>query len=183
MIQSKSQSKPTALSHYLLMAMVALLIIFSAGCKSKKQAGDISDADAEKAKMEQEARQRELEAERRRAEEERLAREKARAEAEAAAAAANKPENKLADYFQAIANAPTTSSANSSINEALTMFSSPDAPVLIVISQSGSQKDYDRPTTIKEYLNYLKDQKKNVNRISDLQFDASGKIKEVELSK
>ncbi|UII21130.1 nucleoid-structuring protein H-NS [Fulvivirga ligni] len=183
MIHSRSESNSSHhYSRYMLMALVAFLMMFGAGCKSKKQAGDISDAEAEKAKMEQEAKERQLEAERRRAEEERLAREKARAEAEAAAAA-NAPENRLRNYFDAIANASSTSSANSSINEALSLFASPDVPVLIVISQSGSQKDYDKPTTIKEYLNYLKDQKKNMNKISDLQYDASGKIKEVELVK
>ena len=183
MIHSRSESNSShQYSRYMLMALVAFLMMFGAGCKSKKQAGDISDAEAEKAKMEQEAKERQLEEERRRAEEERLAREKARAEAEAAAAA-NAPENRLRNYFDAIANASSTSSANSSINEALSLFASPDVPVLIVISQSGSQKDYDKPTTIKEYLNYLKDQKKNMNKISDLQYDASGKIKEVELVK
>jgi hypothetical protein len=32
-------------------------------------------------------------------------------------------------------------------------------------------------------LNYLKDQKKNINRVSNLVTDSSGKIKEVELVK
>lgn len=94
-----------------------------------------------------------------------------------------KAEDKLTDYFSAIANAPTTTSANRSINEALTMFASPDTPVLIVISESGGMKDYDRPTTIREYLNYLKDQKKNINAISSIQTDGSGKITELELKK
>ena len=69
------------------------------------------------------------------------------------------------------------------INEALSLFASPDTPVLIVISESGGQKDYDRPTTIKNYLNYLKDQKKNINKISDVKYDGSGKITELELKK
>jgi hypothetical protein len=33
------------------------------------------------------------------------------------------------------------------------MFASPETPVLIVISESHGQKDYDRPTTIKDYFN------------------------------
>ena len=39
------------------------------------------------------------------------------------------------------------------------------------------------PTTIIDYLNYLKDQKKNMNKIDKLQFDNAGKITEVELRK
>ncbi|HZB14477.1 MAG TPA: nucleoid-structuring protein H-NS, partial [Chryseolinea sp.] len=69
------------------------------------------------------------------------------------------------------------------INEALAMFASPETPVLIIIHESGGQKDYDRPTTIKNYLNYLKDQKKPADKIGNLQFDNSGKITEVELVK
>ncbi|WP_245558472.1 nucleoid-structuring protein H-NS [Fulvivirga imtechensis] len=164
------------LSRIIMLALVAIMMIGGAGCKSKKKAGDVSDAEAEKARMEQEAKLRAEEEERRRAEEERLAREKARAEAEA-------PAQKLEMYFEAIANANSITSANQSIDEALTMFASPQTPVLIVISESGGQKDYDRPTTIKEYLNYLKDQKKNINTIGDLQVDSRGKITEIELVK
>jgi hypothetical protein len=74
-------------------------------------------------------------------------------------------------------------SANNTINEALALFASPQTPVLIIISESNGQKDYDRPTTIISYLNYLKDQKKNANKIEKLQFDNAGKITEVELRK
>ncbi|HCW08771.1 MAG TPA: nucleoid-structuring protein H-NS [Cytophagales bacterium] len=90
---------------------------------------------------------------------------------------------RLLQYFDAIANASTVVSANSSIDEALTLFASPQAPVLIVISNEGAQKDYDRPTSIKAYLNYLKDQKKNINAIEHLKLDEFGKIMEVELQK
>ena len=95
----------------------------------------------------------------------------------------NAPKVKLSEYFDAIANADNVASANSSINEALALFASSEAPVLVVISEEGGKKDYDRPTTIKAYLNYLKDQKKNINYIDNLQVDASGKITEVELKK
>jgi len=143
-------------------------------------------AAAEKARMEQEARQKKEDEDKRKreAEEQANARkqqeEAARREAEAKA---NTPKAKLGQYFDAIANSPSVSSANSSIDEAMRMFSSPDAPVLIIISGTGDQKDYDRPTTIKAYLNYLKDQKKNINKIENLQIDGSGKITELELRK
>jgi hypothetical protein len=151
------------------------------GCKSKKKA-----MEAEKARMEQEAalkKKQEEEA----AAAKRAAEENARLEAEArereARELANAPTNKLNNYFDAIANAGSAASANSSINEALGMFSSAETPVLIVISEEDGKKDYDEPTNIKKYLEYLKDQKKNMNKISNLQFDSAGKITEVELTK
>lgn len=163
-------------SRIVLFAFIALMMAAGTGCKSKKKAGDISDTEAEKAKMEQEARDRAEEERRRAEEEERLAREKEREEAEA-------PARKLTTYFSAIANSSSATSANQTIDEALTLFASPQVPVLIVISEENGKKDYDRPTTIRDYLNYLKDQKKNINDIGDLKFDSSGKITEVELVK
>lgn len=161
--------------------MLVLILLLATGCKSKKKAME-AQAAAEKAKMEQEAalkRQQEDEA-RKKAE----AEDKARREAEAANnAKTSTPYAKLGQYFEAISNSGSLTSANSSISEALALFASPDTPVLIVISEENGQKDYDRPTTITAYLNYLKDQKKNANKIEKLQFDSAGKITEVELRK
>ncbi|HEX6227351.1 MAG TPA: nucleoid-structuring protein H-NS [Chryseolinea sp.] len=166
------------------LSMLALLVIpmaFGAGCKSKKKAAEAAAA-AEKARMEQEAaslkRQQEEEARKRREAEEAEAARKAAAEANM-----KSPQAKLEQYFSSISNASNEASANSSINEALSLFASAETPVLIVIHEAGGQKDYDRPTTIKNYLNYLKDQKKQADKIGNLQFDNSGKITEVELVK
>lgn len=89
----------------------------------------------------------------------------------------------LADYFALIAGAPNVDNANMKINEALKLFASPDAPVLIIISDEGDVVDYDRPTTAKRYLEYLKDQKKNLNEIEKIEYDNNGKIKLLELIK
>ncbi|MEJ0054350.1 MAG: nucleoid-structuring protein H-NS [Bacteroidota bacterium] len=169
-----------------VVVLAFFILISAAGCKSKKKA--MEAAAAEKARMEQEAtRKKQLEEEARMKEAEEKARMEAEAnakkEADMKAAAASTPKAKLSQYFDAIAGSSSTGSANSSINEALTLFASGDTPVLIVISESGGQKDYDKPTTIRTYLNYLKDQKKNINRIETLQLDSSGKITEVELRK
>ncbi|MFO8129173.1 MAG: hypothetical protein R6T99_04635 [Bacteroidales bacterium] len=86
-------------------------------------------------------------------------------------------------YFNDIAAAPSVDMANRKANQALDLFSSPQVPVLIIISRSGNLVDYDRPTTIARYLNYLKDQKKNLNRIDNIQYDENGKISELELIK
>ena len=91
--------------------------------------------------------------------------------------------SKIEDYFDAIASASTPDIANMRINDALKFFASPDVPVLIIIYQEGDIKDYDKPTTIKRYLEYLKDQKKNMNSVHNIQYDASGKITELELIK
>jgi hypothetical protein len=158
------------------LIVLVLIMVFAFGCKSSKK---LEAAKAkEKARIEQEQevalhKQREEEARKREAE---------------LRASENEPrevasEVRLITYFNAIANAGNITSANTSINEALTLFASPETPVLIVISESGDQKDYDRPTTIKDYLHYLKDKKKNINTISNLKVDGSGKITEVELKK
>ncbi|QDH80159.1 nucleoid-structuring protein H-NS [Echinicola soli] len=88
---------------------------------------------------------------------------------------------KLEGYFSTIASASSVQSANSSIQEALSMFSNQNTPVLIVIHEENGIKDYDEPTNIAKYLNYLKDTKKNLNFISDVRLDGSGKITELEL--
>ncbi|HSF53011.1 MAG TPA: hypothetical protein VLA71_04640 [Algoriphagus sp.] len=88
---------------------------------------------------------------------------------------------KLENYFNAVAAAGNPNSANQSIQEILAMFSNQETPVLIVIHEENGIKDYDEPTTIKKYLDYLKDTKKNLNYISDIRMDASGKVSELEL--
>jgi hypothetical protein len=89
----------------------------------------------------------------------------------------------LTEYFSSIASAGSVSQANVLIADALKLFSSPEAPVLIIISKQGATVDYDRPTTIKNYLNYLKDTKNNVNKVDKIIYDDYGKIKELELLK
>jgi ATPase subunit of ABC transporter with duplicated ATPase domains len=159
------------------MALVVMLMLGGAGCKSKKKAME-ANAAAEKARMEQEAAaQRERDAEAKRKQE---AEEQARRDA---ASKKQAPAQTLETFFSAIANSGNTNAANNSINEALALFATPETPVLIVISEQNGQKDYDRPTTIKDYLNYLKDQKKNANKVNDIKFDGSGKITELELVK
>jgi hypothetical protein len=90
---------------------------------------------------------------------------------------------KLNETFNAISQAASVDIANQKILDALSLFVNPDVPVLIIISQNGSAKDYDRPTTIKRYLEYLKDQKRNINQIENMVLDANGKITELELIK
>jgi hypothetical protein len=89
----------------------------------------------------------------------------------------------LTNYFASIASATSASQANTQIVEALKLFTSPDALVLIIISKSGDKVDYDRPTTIKNYLNYLKDTRNNINKVDKITYDNNGKIKELELLK
>ena len=162
-----------------MLALLVVLMAVGGGCKSKKKAAE-AEAAAEKARMEQEAA-----ALRKQQEEDRKKREAEEEAAKRAAAEANKkgPQAKLEEYFSSISNSSNEASANRSINEALSMFASSDTPVLIVIHESGGQKDYDKPTTIRNYLYYLKDQKKQADKIGNLQFDNSGKITEVELVK
>jgi len=115
-----------------------------------------------------------------------IAAEKAEAERlrkEAAKKAELSVSEKLDKYFREIAFAPTVDVANQKISEAVNMFASPQTPVLIIISREGDIVDYDRPTTISKYLNYLKDQKKITNAIENVGTDENGKIVELELIK
>ena len=116
--------------------------------------------------------------------EKKLARERAQKEEEER----NKQEAQSANItlernFSTIAKAGSTSQANRTINETLGLFESPNVPVLIIIKQNAGFNDYDRPTTIEKYLNYLKDQKKAAEKVHDIKYNANGKINELELIK
>lgn len=87
------------------------------------------------------------------------------------------------DAMVAVAASRDASSANLAIREALQQFSNDDVPVLILISQEGDERDYDEPTTIRKYLEYLKDQKKSPDKVINAAYDSNGKIKELELQK
>ena len=164
-----------------LIIVALLLTVCVSACKSKKKAMEASNAAAEKARIIEDAKaQKEAEQRKKEAEEEARLAAEARNNKELKT---TEPKVRLSNYFNSIAGSGNTTSANNNIAEALTMFASPKTPVLIVISEEGGQKDYDKPTTIVDYLNYLKDQKKNMNALIDVQFDDSGKITEVELKK
>lgn len=87
----------------------------------------------------------------------------------------------LTRTFRDIAGAPSYEEANLLIGQLLTKFESAESPVLVVISQAGEEKDYDRPTTAEKLLNYLKDKKQNPYSISDILLNSSGKIRSMEL--
>lgn len=89
----------------------------------------------------------------------------------------------ILDGFKAVANSPSFSQANLQIQKALSLYATVDVPVLIIISQENGVKDYDRPTTIKKYLEYLKDVRKFDKDIESFVLDNNGKITEIELIK
>ena len=116
----------------------------------------------------------------RKKDEEKLQREKEAREREMREAGPYRSVNMAMD---AVANAGDVSTANMKIREALTSFTGDDATVLILISSDGDIKDYDRPTTIRKYLEFVKDQKKSPNKVLNAIYDTNGKIKELELIK
>ena len=119
--------------------------------------------------------------------EKKLARERAQKNEEERAAAerekANSTNAVLERNFNNIARASSVSQANRTINETLGLFESPNVPVLIIIKQNAGFNDYDRPTTIEKYLNYVKDQKKATEKVFEIKYNANGKINELELTK
>lgn len=113
-------------------------------------------------------------------EEDRLQREKEAREREMRESG---PYRNINQALDAVGNASDISTANMKIREALMNFAGDDVPVLILISKEGEDSDYDKPTTIRKYLEFLKDQKKSPNKVLNAVFDANGKIKELELIK
>ncbi len=117
-----------------------------------------------------------------RAEAERLAEEeKLRLEEEARLKAAESKYQDIDNQLSAIALAPNVDMANNHINTALQQYATPDVPVLIIISQAGGFNDYDRPTTISKFLNYLKDKQQYQYKVEVVKRDSLGKITELEL--
>ena len=119
--------------------------------------------------------------------EKKLARERAQKEEEERRAAQEREQATAADVvlgrnFSSIASG-NVNQANRVINETLNLFESPNVPVLIIIKQNAGFNDYDRPTTIEKYLNYLKDQKKATEKVYDIKYNSNGKINELELIK
>lgn len=149
-----------------LVVLLAMVVGFSS-CKNKKKLTEMSDP----VEVREEIAQEEMEEEEPEVVEERVVVKEPTKEA------------KLNNYFGAIATSSSTSAANASINEALSMFSNGDAPVLIVIYNEGGKPSYDEPTTIEKYLNYLKDTKNNKAKVEEVVYDTNGKIKELVLKK
>ena len=89
----------------------------------------------------------------------------------------------LQDAFQSIANSSSIAEADMFAQSALKLFANPDVPVLIVIMEAGNIVDYDKPTTIQKYLDYLKDTKNNQNVIKNAVYNDRQLITELELIK
>ncbi|MCF8367735.1 MAG: hypothetical protein K9G76_01740 [Bacteroidales bacterium] len=89
----------------------------------------------------------------------------------------------IEEYFSQIATAQSAGEANARISDAKKLFVSDDVPVLIIISKTIDGVDYDKPTTIDKYLNYLKDTKKNPNKVESVKQDSYGQITVIELIK
>jgi len=94
----------------------------------------------------------------------------------------NAPLNvRLTTLLGQIAAAPNREAANQTIAKALTLFASPKVPVFKIIGVFNGEKDFDKPTDITQYLNYVKDQKKNIYKLQTYKTDANGKISELEM--
>ncbi len=147
-----------ALSLRKTMLMAALVLLAMGACKSKKKAVEPAPAPAVKEEVVKPTP----------------------APAAVVRSAEEIAVEKLESNFASIATSSSVTSANQTIQEVLAMFSNQDTPILIVIHEEGGVKDYDEPTTIKKYLDYLKDTKKNLNYISDIRL-VGGKVTELEL--
>jgi hypothetical protein len=89
----------------------------------------------------------------------------------------------ITNAFAGIARAGNYDEANRQIENALGLYATPDVPVLIIISKENGYNDYDRPTTISKFLNYLKDTKELSYGVESVKYNSAGKITELELIK
>jgi hypothetical protein len=108
------------------------------------------------------------------------------AELRAAEAAKMKIENDkriLNQNFEALVGQKDYTKANNIISNTLPMFAGNDVPVLVIIAEENGVKDYDKPTNIKDYMNYLKDRKAYKAVVETVKYDQNGKISELELRK
>lgn len=83
--------------------------------------------------------------------------------------------------LSAIATAGSIDESNNQIQKTLQEFETPDIPVLIIISKNSDFNDYDKPTTISKFLNYLKDKKQYKYVVESVKRNSLGKITELEL--
>lgn len=159
-------------SSMLRLILLVAVVIGASSCKKNKKLSELSNPEAEKEKIEQEIENTE----------------EPEKEPITKPLKINLPEKltseqKLNNYFTSIASSSSTASANNSIQEALSMFSSPNAPLLIVFYEANGKASYDEPTTIEKYLNYLKDTGNANARVEEIVTDGNGKITEIVLKK
>ena len=89
----------------------------------------------------------------------------------------------IVESFDAISKAADYDTANDVINGMMTRFESPDTPVLIIVAEDQGVKDYDKPTTIQKYLEYIKMQKRYEMNVDEVVRNADGKITRLVLRK
>ena len=165
-IKKQIMTQKRLLTLAFMVVFLPSVVTLNSGCGSSKKA---------KAKAAEEARMAKERADRIKREEA----DKKRREEDEKQRALREPIQKMEDYFRKVSTASNVDNANAAIDQAMNMFSSPDAPVLIVIKKTGDIIDYDRPTTARQYFDYMKDQKKTFNQVDKLEFDEKGKIKEM----
>ena len=157
-------------SNYLSVLLLGGLLSFGLfSCKSSKKAADASNAQQEQVADAQAEEEEEVDIDLDVAEEEE--------------SQYSDHQERLGKYF-AVISSPSTSeeAAQNSINEMKSLFAGPTVPVLIIIYEGSSGAiDYDEPTNIMDYLNYLKDQKKNLNKVKEFKTNSNGKITELVL--
>ena len=85
-------------------------------------------------------------------------------------------ENVLIGKFNALTDPDEADDSNDIILETLAYFESNDSPVLIILQKLNGKVFYDRPTTIEQYLYYLKDLKKNHHEIEEMNLNNNDKI-------
>ncbi len=89
----------------------------------------------------------------------------------------------LEDYFQEFSELSLSEQQKRQehIEYGMKYFQDNDTPVLIVVNMMSNKKVYDEPTTIINYLDYLKYTRKNPHTIHNFELNDNGKISKLEL--
>jgi len=159
-----------------VMLVLFVVTVGFSSCKSKKKLSEVSDQDEISEQIEEEMESMD---------EEETMDEGLEEETSEPRVATYNPStsDRLHGYFSNIANATSTATANREIREALGLFTNGNAPVLIIFYRADGSEDYDEPTSIEKYLNYLKDTGNNEAKVEEMVTAENGKIKELVLVK
>ncbi len=68
------------------------------------------------------------------------------------------------------------------LSKGLSWFQDASTPVLIIVNEVNGKKIYDKPTTIEQYLDYLKHTRQSPHTINNFELNEAGRITKLELT-
>lgn len=90
----------------------------------------------------------------------------------------------LENYFEAFSRIDISdeTARQTHLEMGFKFFESADTPVLTIVNELNGKAVYDKPTSIEQYLDYLKHTKQNPHTIYNFELNEQGKISKLELT-